>query len=298
MQKQYHNRVDAILVLTAVLAPKQLRRAGVLLLGGVSLLSAVYAARKPWREFPGVEYEGYPIPPDFQEKTEWAFARLMYPPVSGYFGGFQFMGDWRQGASNWTMDYPRSDRHLAQALRRLTRIHVRSVEETVNLDDGDEYDWPWLYGVEVGHWNLTDAQAKAMREYLLRGGFFMCDDFHGTDEWNVFVASMQKVFPDRPITEIPNSDPIFHTVYDLDDRYQVPGAQFLDTGRTYEKGSGGKDPHWRGIYDDKGRIMVAMCFNMDLGDSWEHADNPLYPEKFSALGIRIGVDYLIYAFTH
>jgi hypothetical protein len=281
-----------------VLAPKKLRRAGVLLLGGLSLLSALYAARKPWREFPGVEYEGYPVPPDYQEKAEWVFARLMYPPVSGYFGGFQFMGDWRQGASNWTMDYPRSDRHLAQALRRLTRIHVRSVEEPVNLDDGEQYDWPWLYGVEVGHWNLTEAQAKAMREYLLRGGFFMCDDFHGTDEWNVFVASMQKVFPDRPIIEIPDSDPIFHTVYDLDDRYQVPGAQFLDTGRTYEKGNGGKDPHWRGIYDDKGRIMVAMCFNMDLGDSWEHADNPQYPEKFSALGIRIGVDYVTYAFTH
>jgi hypothetical protein len=196
------------------------------------------------------------------------------------------------------MDYPRSDRHLARALRRLTRIHARSAEEVVNLDDGEQYDWPWLYGVEVGHWNLSDAQAKAMREYLLRGGFFMCDDFHGSDEWNIFVASMQKVFPDRPIVEIPDSDPIFHTVYDLDDRYQVPGEQYLDTGRTYEKGNSGKDPHWRGIYDDKGRIMVALCFNMDLGDSWEHADNPRYPEKFSALGIRIGVDYLVYAFTH
>jgi hypothetical protein len=87
-------------------------------------------------------------------------------------------------------------------------------------------------------------------------------------------------------------------VYDLDDRFQVPGAQFLETGLTYEKGTGGKQPHWRAIYDDRGRIMVAMCFNMDLGDSWEHADNPAYPEKFSGLGIRIGVNYLIYAFTH
>jgi len=279
-----------------VFRPTQICRGGVLLLGVLALLGAVLAAEKPWREYPGLEYTHYPIPPDYQQKAEWTFARLMYPPVSPYRGGFNFAGDWREGASNWTMDYPRSDRHLSAALRRLTRISARSVEQPINLDDGDAYDWPWLYGVEVGHWDLTDQQARAMREYLLRGGFFMCDDFHGTDEWDVFVASMQKVFPDRPIVEIPNNDPIFHTVYDLDGRYQVPGAQYMDTGKTYEKD--GRIPHWRAIYDDDGRIMVAICFNMDLGDSWEHADNPLYPQRFSALGLRIGVDYLVYALSH
>ncbi len=275
-----------------------LRTAGVLLLCALILLGAVSAGQKAWKEYPGLEYNNFPIPPDYQQKTEWTFARLMYPPVSAFLGGFQFLGDWRLGASNWTMDYPRSDRHLAVALRRLTRISVRSVEQPVNLDDGDVYNWPFLYGVEVGHWNLTDKQAAEMREFLLRGGFFMCDDFHGADEWQVFTASMQKIFPDRPIIDIPNNDPIFHTVYDLDDRFQVPGAQFLETGKTYEKGTSGKEPHWRGIYDDRGRIMVAMCFNMDLGDSWEHADNPEYPEKFSGLGIRTAVDYVVYSFTH
>ena len=280
---------------------KQPRRAGILVLGSVTVLSALYAAqvtRQLWKEYPGVEYATFPIPPDYQEKTEWAFARLMYPPVSAWRDGFSFLGDWRLGASNWTMDYPRSDRHLSAAVRRLTRIHARSVEQPVNLEEGDAFDWPWLYGVEVGHWNLTDGLAKALREYLLRGGFFMCDDFHGADEWDAFAASMSKVFPDRPIVEIPNDDPIFHTVYDLDGRYQVPGALYLESGLTYEKGSTGKPPHWRGIYDDHGRVIAAICHNMDLGDSWEHADNPDYPQKFSDLGIRIGVDYLIYAFTH
>ena len=149
---------------------------------------------------------------------------------------------------------------------------------------------------EVGHWDLTDEQAKKLREYLLRGGFFMCDDFHGTDEWQVFEASMKRVFPDRPIVELDNNDAIFHTLYDLDDRYQVPGAQYLRSGRTYEQD--GYDAHWRGIYDDKGRLMVAICHNMDLGDSWEWADYPRYDEKFSALGIRIGVNYVVYAMTH
>ena len=180
----------------------------------------------------------------------------------------------------------------------LTRIHARSVEQPVNLDEGDQFDWPWMYGVEVGHWNLTDAQVKAFREFFDRGGFFMCDDFHGTEEWAVFVNSLQKVFPDRSIVDIPKDDPIFHTVYDLDDKYQVPGEQYVHSGRTYEydgvrtAGIGGAST------DEKGRLVVAICHDMDLGDSWEHADNPEYPQKFSAMGIRIGVNYVVYGMTH
>lgn len=249
---------------------------------------------KEFREYPGWEYENFPLPPDFADRSEWTFARLMYPPVA--FGRWG-RGDWTQGDSNWTTDYPRSDRHLIQILRRLTRLNVRSVEQPVNLDDGsDVYNWPFLYGVEVGHWDLTEQQAKKLREYLLRGGFFMCDDFHGTMEWEIFATSMRRVFPDRPIVEIENTDAIFHTVFDLDDRYQVPGAQFLQSRRTYERD--GFEARWRGIYDDHNRLMVAICHNMDLGDSWEWADVPRYPEKYSALGLRIGVNYVIYALTH
>ena len=195
------------------------------------------------------------------------------------------------------MDYPRSDRHLLAGVRRLTRIDTRSVEQIVDLDGTDDvYNWPISYGVEVGHWVLTDDQAHQLREYLLRGGFFMCDDFHGDEEWEVFTNSMKRVFPDRPIVEIPNSDPIFHTVNDLDQRFQVPGAQVFDTGRTYEHG--GKDPHWRGIYDDKGRLMVAICFNMDLGDAWEHSDEERYLEKWASLAYRIAMNYFVYDLTH
>jgi hypothetical protein len=278
-----------------------------LAVGGVACLSALFA-QKPWREYPAFEYNDFPIPPDYQEKTEWAFARLMYPNASfagGGYGGYgryrgRFAADWTQGGRGifWTMDYPRSDRHFSQALRRLTRVHARSVEEPINVDEGFQNNWPWLYGVEVGHWNLTDAQAKAMREYLLRGGFFMCDDFHGSQEWDVFIASMRRVFPDRQMVDLEKTEQIFHIIYDLDDKYQVPGAIFLRTGLTYEKGPSGRPEHWRGIFDDKGRLMVAICHNMDLGDSWEHADNPEYPQEYSALGIRIGINYVVYAMTH
>jgi hypothetical protein len=240
-----------------------------------------------FREYPAWEYNNFPIPVDFNVPGEWVFARFMYRAVPTFRGRL----------NNWTIDYPRSDRHLSAAVRRLTRIQVRSAEEPVAAEDGDDiYNWPWLYAVEVGHWDLTDFQAAKLRDFLLRGGFFMCDDFHGSQEWETFTESIKKVFPDRAIVDIPNSDPIFHTVYNLDDRYQVPGEQVLYTGRIPEKD--GFDARWRGIYDDKHRLMVAICHNMDLGDSWEHADNPRYPEQYSALGFRIGVNYLVYAMTH
>jgi hypothetical protein len=259
----------------------------------IPCIALIIYAQKPFREYDGTEYNNFPLPKDYRQPSEWVFARLMYP--SGGYG--RYYGDWHRGGTAWTIDYPRSDRHIASAVRRLTRIDARSVEQPVNLDDVDDvFNWPYLYGVEVGRWELTDAQAKQMREYLLRGGFFMCDDFHGTRQWDVFVASMSRVFPDRPIVELDDKDPIFHTIFDLDDRYQVPGEHVIENGITYEYG--GTVPRWRGIYDDKGRLMVAICHNMDLGDSWEHADNPRYPEKYSALGLRIGVNYIVYSMSH
>jgi hypothetical protein len=267
----------------------------------VLALGTLGAFQIPFREFPGVEYRvgDIPLPPDWQEKTEWAFARLMYPPSPyGRYGrGLRSGGGaWQQGFAIWTQDYPRADRHFSLALRRLTRIHVRSVEQPVNLDEGDVYNWPWLYAVQTGHWNLTDAQAKSMREFLLRGGFFMADDFWGEEEWQVFMASMKRVFPEREVVDLPNADAIFHSVYDLDDRYQVASEGFVQRGRSFKC-----EPcpdRWRGIYDDRGRLVVAITFQSDVGDSWEWADAPYYPERYAALGIRIGVNYVVYAMTH
>jgi hypothetical protein len=169
------------------------------------------------------------------------------------------------------------------------------VEQAVNLDDGDDvYNWPWLYAVQVGEWGITDDQAKKLRDYLLRGGFFMADDFHGTQEWSVFEESMHRVFPDRSIVDIPDSDAVFHTVYDLDDRYQIVGNEHLAEGHKLD----GYVARWRGIYDDKHRLLVIASFNSDIGDSWEWADSPTYPEKYSALGIRLGINNIVYAMTH
>jgi hypothetical protein len=277
-------------------------------IAGVGLWAgAVSAFQRPFREYPGQEYNDFPLPPDYQEKTEFVFARLMYPDAAGGLGGFGFgrgggrgrrgsMDDWRQGYTWWTNDYPRADRHLLVALRRLTRVHARSVEQPVNLDDDDDvFNRPFIYAATY-NWELTDSQAAKLREYLERGGFLICDDFWGADAWRVFMASMSRVFPERPPVDIPDDDPMFHTVYDLDHRFQIAGQWSMRSGVTYL--NGGVDPHWRGIYDGKKRIVTAIWFNNDTGDSWEWADDPQYPERYSALGIRLTVNHLIYAMTH
>ena len=256
-----------------------------MLVTGIGLLAGLHAQRGPRYRI----FEDLPaaLPADADELTEFVFARLRYPSFGREYSG-------RRGS--WAVDYPKADRQFLQGVRRLTRIHTRSVEHVVDLDSDEIYDWPWVYAVEVGHWDLSDEQAARLRDFLLRGGFLMTDDFHGTYEWDVFLASMQRVFPDRHIVELEDQAAAFHVLYDLDERFQVPGIQYFYSGRPYEQD--GVEPRWRGILDDDGRLMVAICHNMDLGDAWEHADWPQYPERWASLAYRVGVNFIIYAMTH
>lgn len=265
----------------------------------LTLLGTLYGFQKSFREYPAVEYRvgTIPLPPGWDQRTEWTFARLMYPQApGGRYRGYGGRGVWSEGNTIWTQDYPRADRHFVQAVARLTRLSVRPVEQPVNLDDQEVYDWPWLYAVQTGHWQLTDSQVLTMREYLLRGGFFMADDFWGPDDWEIFMQTMRKVLPGREVVDLQNQDAIFHSVYDLDSRYQVASMGSVNAGRS-EKCQN-CPAQWRGIFDDKGRLMVAITFQSDVGDSWEWADAPNYPAEYAALGIRIGVNYIVYSMTH
>ncbi|HEY6343283.1 MAG TPA: DUF4159 domain-containing protein [Bryobacteraceae bacterium] len=269
------------------------------LAGSLLFFGTMYAFQKPFKEFSGTEYRmgTIPLPPDWNDKSEFVFARLMFPggPLDGYQRTGRFTGDYHYGLSLWTQDYPRADRHFLEAVRRLTRVNARSVEQAVDLEDGDDaFNFPFLYAVQAGEWGLTENQGKLLREFIDRGGFFIGDDFHGPDEWGEFEKRVHYAFPDRPIVDIPDKDPILHTVYDLNDRYVIVGAEHLREGSK----NGGTVPRWVGVYDDKNRIVAAGWFNCDTGDSWEFADDPGYPEKYSALGIRLGVNYLVYAMTH
>ena len=264
----------------------------VLCLCGLLLASAVVYAQRPFREYPGVEGDATAqLPADYNAPAEFVLGRLMFP-AQGRWGN----PNWKQGYSAWTVDYPLGDRNYLRHLRRLINTPVRSVEQPVDLDDGDDvFNWPFLLASFVGGWDLNNAQAAKLREYLLRGGFLLCDSFFGSAEWQGFQTTMQRVFPDRPIVELSDDNPIFHTVYDLDKRRQVRNGRSLVRGGYRLDGI---DPHWRGVLDDEGRVMVMISFNNDLGDSWQYADVAAYPQEDTNLGIRLGVNFAVYAMTH
>ena len=221
--------------------------------------------------------------------TEFTFARLVYAENPEFSRGWGF-------GYRWHTDAPEAETHLLQGIRRLTRVDAASEGTAVRLQDEAVFDYPFLYAVEVGGWDLSEVEAARLREYLDRGGFLMVDDFHGTLEWEGFMHSMRRVFPDRPVIEIPDSDEVFHVLYDLAERPQIPSIYGAMTGRTWEKD--GYTPHWRGIYDGTGRLVVVINWNMDLGDAWEHADAPEYPQPLTAIAYRFAINYLLYSMTH
>jgi hypothetical protein len=228
------------------------------------------------------------LPVDKNEKAEYVFARFHYNMGNGYrgFGGFQ----------RWAADYPKADRQFLMGVRRLTRVQAKASSVVVDADSDDLYNWPWLYVEDGGWWHLTESQAARLRDYLLRGGFMFEEDSHGDYEWQTFMDGMRMIFPDREVEELSDQDEIFHVMYDLDDRVQIPGTRYIWNGRPYTPDS--RVPKWRAIRDDHGRIMVAICHNSDVGDAWEWSDSPRYPERAASLAYRIGINYIIYGMTH
>lgn len=224
---------------------------------------------------------------DTNSYGEFAFTRVIFK------SGYQALPG--PGNTAWR-DWPESDAHLIQGIRRLTSVDIEGTGRAIELTDVQLFDRPWIYTVEVGTWLLSDEEAANLREYLLRGGFLVVDDFHGTIQWMGFMRSMQKVFPDRAIVDIDEEDTIMTMHYDLDNSKPIPGIMALRYGITWEHD--GFVPTWRGIYDDDGRLMVIINFNVDLGDAWEMADQPWYPEKYTASAYRFGINYVLYAMTH
>ena len=273
--------------------------AWVLALAAATLLApGVAEAQRAFRVYPsfeGADAEA-PLPPDWNVPGELVIGRLMYPSSGfGFFGG-----DWRQGGTSWTDDYPRGDRTLVKMLRRFTRIKVRAVEQPVNLDDGDDVDyWPFIIVGLAQAWALTDSQAANLREYLLRGGFLFCDSFFGARNWAGFEESLRRVFPDRPIIDLTDDHPIFHTVFDLPHMtaVQIPNMNSLMAGGDGSL-AGGRIPRWRGVVDDSGRLMVLIAFNNDVADAWQWADDVRYPAQQANLALRLGVNVVMYAMTH
>lgn len=220
----------------------------------------------------------------------FTFARVRY---SSYGGG------WGRGG-NWLTDYPDSDLNFSYRLQELTSLEVDPHGAIVELTDPKLYDYPFIYMIEPGRMELSDEEVLALRKYLLNGGFLMVDDFWGDDQWENFLDNIKRVFPDREPKELDLDHEIFHCVYDLKKKPQVPAIGVFWSGRTAEGGPDTEVPHYKALYDDKGRIMSVICHNTDLGDGWEQeGEDPTYFKEFAEKwSYPLGINILTYAMTH
>jgi hypothetical protein len=249
----------ALMVLCAGLAIAQFRR------------SAQFTPSTQYRtarEFAMTTSDGSDIPTwtnDVHFKRDvFTFARIHYI-VDGTYG-------FGHTQERWRIDAPDSDLNFSFRLQQMTSLKVDPDGIFVKITDKELFDYPFIYIVEPGRLTFTDEEIPILRRYLLNGGFLMCDDFWGERDWRNFSEQLKKVFPEREPIDLPLDHPMFHWVFDLKERPQVPGQPNVSEqgwdGRTWEVADG-KDVHYWAILDDKKRIMVIACHNNDLGDGWE-----------------------------
>lgn len=255
------------------------------------------------------------------KKDVFTFCRVQYDsvprpaPEGGGFGrgaagrrgggrGFS-RGGWGRGPG-WLTDFPDSDLNFSFRLQQLTSFRVNPEPINRRLTAPDLADYPFLYMIEPGWLLFSDEEVKALRHYLLNGGFLMVDDFWGDQEWAMFYEQIKRVFPDREAQDLDIGHDIFRTVYKLKELPQVPSIRAMEFARengvTYEPGHGGntEQVHYRAFFDDKGRMMVIICHNTDLGDGWEEEGvDPWYFQEFaSKRAYPMGINIVTYAMTH
>jgi hypothetical protein len=237
-------------------------------------------------------------------EAEFHFIRTEYTDLPQFHRGFGYASREGQGTGWWVVDWPAADNHFTAGLQRLTRIDTGDPRH-LRLTDDRLFDYPWIYATQTGWWGLSSAEIARLREYLLRGGYLVTDDFWGPDptQWDIFRNTMALVLPDQAITDIALTDPVMHVLYDIGEKdlTWIPGSRHLRRGydgTVTVVQPAGTAPAWRAMEDGKGHMVVSVNYNTDIGDAWEFADVPYYPEKMTALAYRYGVNYVVYAMTH
>ncbi|HEX6985795.1 MAG TPA: DUF4159 domain-containing protein [Planctomycetaceae bacterium] len=266
----------------------------------VAVTGAALAQRWRWRDYPppGV------IPADRAGVPDWEvderFGRDVFTFVRVEYDSYGGRGRWGGG---WLTDFPDSDLNFSYRLQQLTSLRVDPEPITLRLTDERLFDYPFVYMIEPGALYFSDDEVKALRRYLLNGGFLMVDDFWGDYEWENFYQQIKRVFPDREPVELPADHEIFRCVYRLKEKPQVPSIHsWARGGVDWEYGHGGdtREVHYKGIFDDDGRMMAIICHNTDLGDGWEReGENVEYFREYSEKkSYPMGINIVTYAMTH
>ena len=219
------------------------------------------------------------------------------------FARLHYTSNGRSGRGDWTTDTPDSDLNLSYRVQQMTSIKVSPDGRFLRVTDPELANYPFTYIVEPGGLYLDPEEVAAMRRYLLNGGFLMLDDFWGDNEWENCAEVFKQVFPEREFIELPLDHPLYHGVFEVRQKGQVPnvgrGVMSQFDGITYERPDA-TEVHHRAILDDKGRIMVLATHNTDNGDGWEReGESDFYFHNFSEkISYPLGINIIYYVMTH
>lgn len=232
----------------------------------------------------------YEVPqnqPDLSGK--FIMARLRFD-MGMYANYWSHLGD---GGFPWSHDWPGAGRHLNKIISELSKLDINlDVNEPIyGFTDPDLYKYPMAYLCEVGFMNLSDQELAGMREYCLRGGFILTDDFRSPREWAAFEPQVKKAFPEFQLKQLDISHPVFNCFFSI---------KTLDIATPYTTAAnyGSVRPEFWGIEDDKGRLMMVINYNNDVSDYWQWSDNPFAPIEQTNEAYKFGVNYVMYALTH
>lgn len=237
------------------------------------------------------EYPQWEHPPAFAADV-FTFARIHYDSTGGRSFGL------------WDNDFPDADWNFSYRLQELTTIKTDPNGRVLRLTDPQLWEEPFIYMSNVQQMSLDEEEVTALRRYLLNGGFLMADDFWAPAAWRHVRATMKRVFPDREPVELGFDHELFHIVYDLPSLPQVPSILAWRRGDMFEYWHGDPEgdeaPHFYGISDDRGHLMVLLCHNNDIGDGWEReGEEKEYFHQFSERwSYPLGINILTYAMTH
>jgi len=234
------------------------------------LAGAQFPARRATA--PGWENPGY--------AGRFVFTRIRYGSGGRGFG-------W--GGSTWSHDFPQADLHLPRILEHLTTVHVQlDASNVLTFDEAELFKHPVAYLSEPGFWALTDSEARRMREYVLKGGFLIFDDFEA-EQWHNFEAQVRRALPEFRLIEIDFTHPIFHSFFEIDT---------LDLPHPLV---GGITPRYYGMFegnDPTRRMLAIVNYNNDVAEYWEWSDTGWLPIDLTNDAYKLGVNYIVYALTH
>jgi Domain of unknown function (DUF4159) len=241
-----------------------------------------------------------------------------FPTATTYDGSFNFcrilFASDRREKQGWGTDYPGADINFSVRLAELTKVRVKFTDEggervpdavVVRLTDDWLFQCPFTLMEDAGTARFTDVEVERLREYLLKGGFLLVSDYHGTLAREQFDEEIRRALPrnEFPIVDLtPPDHALWRMMFPVSRLPQMASIQTWRRtgGDTIERwNEDGSPPEIRGIADAKGRVMVVMVHNTDLPDPWEReGEDHEYFFRFSPEAYAVAIDILLYSMTH